>query len=97
MGDWWTRISGWDEWWVAVAIFGFVMASLWQCAGFVDRGVREEEGQFSSGQDYDPRRVRLATVHTRQDIVGLFYMLSTAVICLGAVTALIAAHVIHHW
>jgi len=42
---------------------------------FVDGGIREEERQEADGQDYSEQRVRLATVHTRQDVVLMCYHL----------------------
>ena len=74
-----------------------VLAALWGAVGFVRRGVEEERRQFEHGQDYDPRHVRLANVHTRQDIVLVCYLLNWVVGLLIASTALIAAHVLHHW
>ena len=88
-----------DEWLWLVVILGLAvpMYTSWEAIGFVDRGVQEEQGQFEHGQDYDPRRVRLAIVHARQDIVGLYFLLGQVVGMLGLLTALVAAHVIHHW
>ena len=88
-----------DEWLWLVVILGLAvpMYTSWEAIGFVDRGVQEEQGQFEHGQDYDPRRVRLAIVHARQDIVGLYFLLGRVVGMLGLLTALVAAHVIHHW
>jgi hypothetical protein len=37
-------------------------------------GIEEERRQFEDGQDFDPRRVRLATVHKRQDIAALYHL-----------------------
>ena len=31
---------------------------------------------YQNGLDYDPRQVRIAVVHTREDVVGIFSMLS---------------------
>jgi hypothetical protein len=61
----------------------------WQVASY---GVQFEQRQFQDGQDYDPRRVRLATVHARRDIVGLYYLMSWIVEMLAVLTGLIAAH-----
>ena len=79
-----------DEWLWLVVILGLAvpMYTSWEAIGFVDRGVQEEQGQFEHGQDYDPRRVRLAIVHARQDIVGLYFLLgrlwnARAVNCAG--------------
>jgi hypothetical protein len=60
-------------------------------------GIEEERRQFEDGQDFDPRRVRLATVHTRQDVAPLYHLVSWAVYMLVVLTALAGAHVRHHW
>jgi hypothetical protein len=86
-----------SDWYPAITVLGMALIYLWQSTGFVDRGVKEERGQFEAGQDYDPRHVRLAVVHARQDIVGLYYLLSGVFICLAVLTALVAVHVGRHW
>jgi hypothetical protein len=69
----------------------------WQGIGFVNRSTEEEERQFEHDQDFDPRRVRLATVHTRQDIAYLCYLMNWVVNLLAVLTGLVAAYVIQHW
>lgn len=82
-----------QEWWLGLTCFAFVCAYLWQAFGFVDRGIKFEQGQVDSGQDFDPQHVRLATVHMRQDVIGLYYLLFGVVQCLGVIAALLAVHI----
>lgn len=83
-------------WWPVLACLGFVYV-IWQASGFSDRGIKEEQAQFDAGQDYDPRRVRLATVQARQDIVLLCYLMYWVVGLLFVLAALVGTYVMHHW
>ena len=64
---------------------------------FVDRGIENERGQFESGQDFDERHVRLAAVHTRQDLSLMCYLTYWVVWTLVVLNVLVGAHVLHHW
>jgi hypothetical protein len=83
------------------AILGAALVALvglnWSAARFVGGGVEYERQQLAGGLDYDARHVRVATVHARQDIIGLYHLASLAISLLVLLTALVAIHVVHHW
>ena len=80
----------------ALVCFVLIVAFL-HAIGFVNRGIEEERRQFAHDQDYDPRHVRLATVHARQDIMLLSYLMYWVVGLLAVLTGVVGANVIHHW
>jgi len=88
----------WWEWAVAAAV---PLALIWlltrETTRLVDRGVQFEQARIAGGLDYEDRHVRVATVHTRHDIIGLYHLANLVVCLLVILTTLIAVHVVHHW
>lgn len=82
---------------IIVVVCIVLVAVFWGAVRFVDRGIEHERRQFEAGQDYDARHVRLSTVHARQDIMLLCHLTYWVVGLLVVLTALVAAHVFHHW
>lgn len=56
-----------------------------------------ENEKYEKGLDYDERQVRLAIVHTRQDMSGLCQVVMWGVTLLAVLNILLAIHVYHHW